>query len=194
MGAYHLVPWRHFFRSTMRTSKPVRSLTISHRTWTKTYLRVALSSGRLSLPLARLVGDDSIDVTTINGAGFSVPRRTSTPEPWKSVFADDGLSYYSVNTVDGTINRTPQMPEGSIGSPTPPSPLQSLSANASSVRGCRNFDSEELDRDHSTGSGESHTDSQSTRGGRNTSRSDVSGKGSRKLPIRRPFLPFLTTV
>ena len=50
------------------------------------------------------------DVATINGsrngAGFGVPRRASTPEPWKRALADDGLSYYFVNTVDGTVSLT----------------------------------------------------------------------------------------
>lgn len=50
------------------------------------------------------------DVATINGprngAGFGVPRRTTTPEPWKRVLADDGLSYYFVNTADGSIRST----------------------------------------------------------------------------------------
>jgi son of sevenless-like protein len=57
----------------------------------------------------------STDVATINGprngAGFGVPRRTSTPEPWKRVLADDGLSYYFVNTIDGAISLT--MPSAS---------------------------------------------------------------------------------
>lgn len=53
---------------------------------------------------------NTTDVATINGArngaGFGVPRRTSTPEPWKRVLADDGLSYYFVNTIDGSISLT----------------------------------------------------------------------------------------
>lgn len=63
----------------------------------------------------------SADVTTINnprnGAGFGVPRRASTPEPWKRVLADDGLSYYFVNTADGTISMT--MPPASAQQPHP---------------------------------------------------------------------------
>ena len=81
-----------------------------------------------------------------------------------------------------------QMPDGSIGR-LPSDPL----SNAFSPRD-PNFDDEELDHDHSSGTGESHTDPQSTRGGRNTSRSDMSGRSSRKLAIRRSFLSFLTTV
>jgi len=50
-----------------------------------------------------------------NGAGFGVPRRTSTPEPWKRVLADDGLSYYFLNTVDGAISLT--MPSASTQQP-----------------------------------------------------------------------------
>ena len=63
------------------------------------------------------------DVATINsprnGAGFGVPRRTSTPEPWKRVLADNGLSYYFINTVDGTISMT--MPSVNTQQPPPAS-------------------------------------------------------------------------
>ncbi|EJF63378.1 ras GEF [Dichomitus squalens] len=36
--------------------------------------------------------------------GFGVPWRTQTPEPWVRRLADDGLSYYYVNRLDGTIS------------------------------------------------------------------------------------------
>jgi son of sevenless len=39
-------------------------------------------------------------------AGFGVPIRSGTPEPWKKVLADDGLSYCYVNTVDGSVSWT----------------------------------------------------------------------------------------
>ena len=62
------------------------------------------------------------DVPTINGprngAGFGLPRRASTPEPWKRVLADDGLSYYFVNTIDGAISLT--MPSTSTQPLRPP--------------------------------------------------------------------------
>ena len=74
----------------------------------------SLSPQSLLLRVNR-VGIDHPDVATINGpqngAGFGVPRRASTPEPWKRVLADDGLSYYFVNTVDGAISLT--MPSAS---------------------------------------------------------------------------------
>ena len=87
------------------------------------------------------------DVATINsprnGAGFGVPRRTSTPEPWKRVLADDGLSYYFLNTVDGTIRLTlppasiQQLPLGTR-DPGPPqtdiSPADALSHTSPTVR------------------------------------------------------------
>lgn len=70
---------------------------------------VNTQTGQQSRDLPQDVDQDiSDDVTTINGprngAGFGVPRRTSTPEPWRRVLADDGLSYYFVNTVDGAIS------------------------------------------------------------------------------------------
>ena len=81
-----------------------------------------ISEGELSSPTDSRYGElivsamIPVDVATINGprngAGFGVPRRTSTPEPWKRMLADDGLSYYFVNTADGTISLT--MPSASI--------------------------------------------------------------------------------
>ncbi|GJJ15620.1 hypothetical protein Clacol_009898 [Clathrus columnatus] len=43
-------------------------------------------------------------------AGFGLPRRTGTPEPWVKRLADDGMSYYYFNTVDSTIRWTPPSP------------------------------------------------------------------------------------
>lgn len=42
-------------------------------------------------------------------AGFGVPKRSGTPEPWVRRLADDGLSYYYLNKIDGTMQWT--MPE-----------------------------------------------------------------------------------
>lgn len=39
-------------------------------------------------------------------AGFGIPARTRTPEPWERRLADDGLAYYYVNKLDGTISWT----------------------------------------------------------------------------------------
>lgn len=39
-------------------------------------------------------------------AGFGLPRRTGTPEPWVRRLADDGLSYYYQNKLDGTVQWT----------------------------------------------------------------------------------------
>lgn len=41
-----------------------------------------------------------------SSAGFGIPARTRTPEPWERRLADDGLAYYYVNKVDGTISWT----------------------------------------------------------------------------------------
>src|ERR1700753_517991 len=78
--------------------------------WNRQYPKVRSPSPQSLLSRVNRVGIDHPDVATINGpqngAGFGVPRRASTPEPWKRVLADDGLSYYFVNTVDGTISLT----------------------------------------------------------------------------------------
>nr|VWO94819.1 Guanyl nucleotide exchange factor Sql2 [Ganoderma boninense] len=49
------------------------------------------------------------------GAGFGIPQRLRTPEPWVRRLADDGQSYYYVNRLDGKVSWT--LPE----SATPPS-------------------------------------------------------------------------
>ncbi|KAM5535086.1 hypothetical protein V8D89_011314 [Ganoderma adspersum] len=49
-------------------------------------------------------------------AGFGIPRATRTPEHWVRRLADDGLSYYYLNKLDGTISWT--FPE--TGSAPPP--------------------------------------------------------------------------
>ena len=100
--------------------------------------------GRLLLQWADRVGNDPVDATTINGprngAGFGIPRRTSTPEPWKRVLADDGLSYYFVNTVDGAISRvmpspSPQQPRQANGLPQSDiSPADALSHMSPTAR------------------------------------------------------------
>ncbi|KAG5641546.1 hypothetical protein DXG03_004792 [Asterophora parasitica] len=36
-------------------------------------------------------------------AGFGIPRRTGTPDPWVRKLADDGRSYYYYNKVDGRV-------------------------------------------------------------------------------------------
>ncbi|KAH9936253.1 ras guanine nucleotide exchange factor domain-containing protein [Fomitopsis serialis] len=40
-------------------------------------------------------------------AGFGVPRRSRTPEPWMRRLADDGLSYYYVNKLTGEVSWSP---------------------------------------------------------------------------------------
>ncbi|KAI0667585.1 ras GEF [Trametes maxima] len=46
-----------------------------------------------------------------DGAGFGIPKRTRTPEPWMKRLADDGMSYYYVNKLDGQVSWT--LPESS---------------------------------------------------------------------------------
>lgn len=43
-------------------------------------------------------------------AGFGLPKRTGTPEPWVRRLADDGLSYFYQNKLDGSVQWT--LPEG----------------------------------------------------------------------------------
>ncbi|KAI0061642.1 ras GEF [Artomyces pyxidatus] len=43
-------------------------------------------------------------------AGFGLPKRSGTPEPWVRRLADDGMSYFYVNKLDGTVRWT--LPEG----------------------------------------------------------------------------------
>lgn len=48
---------------------------------------------------------DASQANGINGnhAGFGVSHRSGTPEPWVKRLADDGMSYYYVNTQDGQV-------------------------------------------------------------------------------------------
>lgn len=55
-------------------------------------------------------------------AGFGIPRRTGTPEPWVKKLADDGMSYYYYNKLDGKVSWT---------RPEAPSALLALQGSAS---------------------------------------------------------------
>ena len=44
-------------------------------------------------------------------AGFGLPRRSGTPEPWIKRLADDGMSYYYFNTLDASIRWTAPSPQ-----------------------------------------------------------------------------------
>lgn len=44
--------------------------------------------------------------TNNSSAGFGLPRRSNTPEPWVRRLADDGMSYYYINKLDGTVQWT----------------------------------------------------------------------------------------
>ncbi|KAF7299199.1 hypothetical protein MIND_00868600 [Mycena indigotica] len=46
-----------------------------------------------------------------SSAGFGLPRRTTTPEPWVKKLADDGMSYYYFNKVDNTSQWTRPEPD-----------------------------------------------------------------------------------
>ncbi|KAH9980235.1 ras guanine nucleotide exchange factor domain-containing protein [Lactifluus volemus] len=70
-------------------------------------------------------------------AGFGLPRRTGTPEPWVRRLADDGLSYFYLNKLDGSVQWT--LPEATSSAthtnghtPTPPPRHSDLTATADS--------------------------------------------------------------
>ncbi|KZT11988.1 ras GEF [Laetiporus sulphureus 93-53] len=56
-------------------------------------------------------------------AGFGIQRTSRTPEPWARRLADDGLSYYYVNKLNGQVSWTPPEP--------PAAPGQTSSRNGS---------------------------------------------------------------
>lgn len=47
-------------------------------------------------------------------AGFGVEKRSGTPESWVRRLADDGMSYYYVNKIDGQVQRTRPITENGI--------------------------------------------------------------------------------
>ncbi|KAI0316803.1 ras guanine nucleotide exchange factor domain-containing protein [Amylostereum chailletii] len=44
--------------------------------------------------------------TNGGSAGFGIPKRSGTPEPWVRKLADDGLTYFYQNKLDGTVQWT----------------------------------------------------------------------------------------
>ncbi|KAK1230653.1 cell division cycle- protein [Marasmius sp. AFHP31] len=70
-----------------------------------------------------------------NPAGFGLPRRNGTPEPWIKKLADDGMSYYYYNREDGAVQWT--RPEFSPNGPRTITP-QAHPANASTAQRARN--------------------------------------------------------
>ncbi|KAK0464469.1 ras guanine nucleotide exchange factor domain-containing protein [Desarmillaria tabescens] len=82
-----------------------------------TSARLAFASNNTFEPAA------SDSDTAGNMAGFGLPRRTGTPEPWVKKLADDGMSYFYYNKVDGSVQWTrPEIPRThSSKTPTQPS-------------------------------------------------------------------------
>lgn len=87
-----------------------------------------------------------------DGAGFGIPKRTRTPEPWVRRLADDGMSYYYVNRLDGQVSWT--VPETSAppsytddGIPRDPIAKGPPAASSSSSSIPRNGSSNGLARD-----------------------------------------------
>ncbi|KAF5382528.1 hypothetical protein D9615_002804 [Tricholomella constricta] len=68
-------------------------------------------------------------------AGFGIPRRTGTPDPWVRKLADDGRSYYYYNKIDGRVQWSrPETPgqvqkSSSQSSSSSPSQLRPLNGN-----------------------------------------------------------------
>ena len=54
-------------------------------------------------------------------AGFGLPKRSGTPEPWVKRLADDGMSYYYHNTLDASIRWTAPSPQFDSFPPESPS-------------------------------------------------------------------------
>ncbi|KAH9933132.1 ras GEF [Epithele typhae] len=77
----------------------------------------ALSSHSRAGPNANL-GLATTNGGAHEGAGFGIPNRTRTPEPWIRRLADDGMSYYYLNKVDGNISWTLPESSASDGPPT----------------------------------------------------------------------------
>lgn len=51
-------------------------------------------------------GSSEVLADDVELAGFGVPRQTGTPEPWTRKLADDGMSYYYFNAMDGRVQWT----------------------------------------------------------------------------------------
>ncbi|OCH91881.1 ras GEF [Obba rivulosa] len=75
-------------------------------------------AGLTALPASRTGSSAGYALGAVNGidttptvAGFGIPRRSRTPEPWVKRLADDGMSYYYVNRLNGQISWT--FPESS---------------------------------------------------------------------------------
>ncbi|KAI0916974.1 hypothetical protein AcW2_007229 [Taiwanofungus camphoratus] len=67
-------------------------------------------------PISRVGPSAAMGLAALNGAeaehalgaaGFGIPKQSRTPEPWVRRLADDGLSYYYVNRLDGSVSWTP---------------------------------------------------------------------------------------
>ncbi|KAF7297796.1 hypothetical protein MKEN_01403300 [Mycena kentingensis (nom. inval.)] len=54
-----------------------------------------------------------------SAAGFGLPRRTTTPEPWVKKLADDGMAFYYYNTVTEQVQWTRPEPEYTNPRPVP---------------------------------------------------------------------------
>ncbi|KAK7682391.1 hypothetical protein QCA50_014596 [Cerrena zonata] len=140
--------------------------------------------------LAEALGQAVTEDSNSNGAaGFGVPRRSRTPEPWSRRLADDGLSYYYQNKQTGQVSWT--LPDSN----DPPAYEQTQSSSstmASSLTTQRLRSGSTASQTHKRSASVYSDDSdvQPMPGGRNrtessaaTSRTAVTG------PIARPPIP-----
>ncbi|RDB17922.1 Cell division control protein 25 [Hypsizygus marmoreus] len=74
----------------------------------------------------------TLDASMQDIAGFGIPRRTGTPEPWVRKLADDGRSYYYYNKLDGRVQWT--RPEGRDPSQEDPSSVPQSTSSTSLSR------------------------------------------------------------
>lgn len=72
-----------------------------------------------SLGLAALAGE-KYGNGSADPAGFGIAKRSGTPEPWVKRLADDGMTYYYLNTLDNSVSWTPPYSQSSAGEPSQP--------------------------------------------------------------------------
>ncbi|KAI0250783.1 ras guanine nucleotide exchange factor domain-containing protein [Lactifluus subvellereus] len=66
-------------------------------------------------------------------AGFGLPKRTGTPEPWVRRLADDGLSYFYLNKADGSVQWTLPEATAHTNGHTPPSGVHAQNDLATAI-------------------------------------------------------------
>ena len=91
--------------------EPLMNVTVNNRSDSTTTVSSTAYSSVSSAPTTVAGGDSQ--------AGFGLPKRSGTPEPWVKRLADDGMSYYYYNTADGTSRWTAPSPTHGARQPAP---------------------------------------------------------------------------